>query len=327
LKAVSIDGETLNLEDIELVAVDNATVALAHGCLEKIKQSRQTVEAAIQKEVIAYGINTGFGKFKDQIISPENIEKLQENLVVSHACGTGPLFDQSTVRAMVLLRANALAKGFSGIRPELIELLIALLNNQIHPLVPEQGSVGASGDLSPLSHIALSLIGQGQCHFQGKTVDSLKALEACGLKPAKLMAKEGLALTNGTQTMSAVLSLTLLEAERLAKIADIVAAMSIEALMGSKKPFLPSVQTVRPHPGQQACAHNLLRLLKDSTIMDAHIDCDQVQDSYSLRCIPQVHGASRQAFKHVREVVSIEINSATDNPLIFSDDETDNQIV
>ncbi|HEY9784166.1 MAG TPA: histidine ammonia-lyase, partial [Candidatus Obscuribacterales bacterium] len=271
----------------------------------------------LKEERVVYGITTGFGKFKDIFIRPEDSSSLQRNLLLSHAAGVGPRFDDDTVRAIMLLRANALAKGYSGIRPDVVELLLSLLNERIHPVVPQQGSLGASGDLAPLAHLALVLIGAGEASLDGEIMDGETALNKKGLKSITLGAKEGLALINGTQVMSAVGTLTLLEAEHLAKIADIVGAMALEAQLGSEKPFAEVIHEIRPHKGQAQSAKNLRNILRDSELMESHADCPLVQDAYSLRCMPQVHGASRQAFHHVRQVLETEINSATDNPLVF----------
>jgi histidine ammonia-lyase len=314
-----IDGNSLRLEDVERVARQESTVKLSDSAVGQLKSSRAAVEKLVESGAAIYGVTTGFGKFKDVHIKPEDSRKLQRNLLLSHAAGTGPCFDSSIVRAVLLLRANALAKGFSGIRTEVVELLLDCLNKGVHPCVPEQGSLGASGDLAPLAHLALVLIGEGEAQYNGKTSPGAEALRAAGLKPVALEAKEGLALTNGTQIMSAIGSLLVLEAERLAKVADIIGAMSLEAQLGSVRAFNERIHDVRPHPGQITTARNLRELLKDSEIMESHKNCPMVQDAYSLRCMPQVHGASRQAFKHAREVFEIEINAATDNPLVFDE--------
>lgn len=315
-----IDGNTLALEAIEQVAINYRQVELARDSRAKIRQSRKIVEDSLEQGKAIYGITTGFGKFKDITIKPEDSAQLQHNLILSHAAGVGPLFPTPIVRAALLLRANALAKGYSGVREELISLLLACLNNKIHPCIPEQGSLGASGDLAPLSHLSLVLIGEGRADFAGETLPGGEALQRAGLSPLKLSAKEGLALTNGTQIMSAMGTLTLLQGERLAKQADIIGAMSLDALAGTDKAFAESLHQVRPHQGQMLSAQNLRKLLQGSGIMESHRDCGAVQDAYSLRCMPQVHGASRSAFKHIRDILSVEVNAATDNPLIFEDD-------
>jgi len=316
---IELDGYNLKLDEVEAVAREHRLVQLSATAVSQLKSSRAVVERLLNNREIVYGITTGFGKFKDVYIAPEDSVAMQRNFLRSHACGVGPLLDEETVRATVLLRANALAKGFSGIRPEVVELLVSLLNQAVHPCIPEQGSVGASGDLAPLAHLALVLIGEGRAQVNGSTLSGSDALAAKGLKPVTLLAKEGLALTNGTQLMSAIGTLVVLEAERLAKIADILGAMSLEAQLGSRKAFSELIHNTRPHPGQLASAANLRKLLGESTLMESHANCPMVQDAYSLRCMPQVHGASRHAFAHARQVLEIEINSATDNPLVFED--------
>jgi histidine ammonia-lyase len=317
--ALLIDGNSLTLEDVEAVCVSGRKVELSKHADKQIDDSRKVVEGLVHSNDAIYGITTGFGKFKDVFIKHADSRKLQRNIILSHAAGLGPKFDADCVRAALLLRANALAKGFSGVRRELVQLLLDCLNNGIHPQIPELGSLGASGDLAPLAHLALVLIGEGEAEYQGEIMTGASALKKAGLKPAVLEAKEGLALTNGTQIMSALGCLLVLQAERLAKVADIIGAMSLEAQLGSAKAFSERIQAVRPHPGQAASAKNLRSLLADSTIVASHANCTMVQDAYSLRCMPQVHGASRQAFAHARQVFEIEINAATDNPLVFED--------
>lgn len=317
---LEIDGHDLTIQDVYNVAVNYQPVGLSPLARKQLLNSRQVVENILDKRETCYGITTGFGKFKDQNIEPEDSRALQRNLLLSHAAGVGKNLDEPTVRAMMLLRANALAKGFSGIRLEVVELLLELLNSRIHPHVPEQGSLGASGDLCPLAHLSLVLIGEGKANYKGQVLDGSEALSRAGLTAVVLEAKEGLALVNGTQLMSALGCLILAEAYLLIKTADILGTLSLEALMGSGKPFAEAVHRVRPHPGQIASAENIRRLLDGSTIGDSHKDCAEVQDAYSLRCMAQVHGASRQAFNHGQDVFSIEINSATDNPLVFADE-------
>lgn len=314
-----IDGHSLKLEDIEPVSSQQVRVSLSDKATSQLLKSRQLVDRILDKKEIVYGITTGFGKFKDCIIEPEDSRKLQRNLILSHAAGVGPNFDCKTVRTVMLLRANALAKGYSGIRSQVVEMLLDLLNAGVHPLVPEQGSLGASGDLAPLAHLCLVLIGEGQAEYQGKLLAGADVLSRIGLSPVVLEAKEGLALLNGTQVMSALGAHLVLEAERLSTTCDLIGAMSLEAQLGSPKAFDKEIHQVRPHPGQIASATNMRLLLADSALIESHADCGLVQDAYSLRCIPQVHGASRQAFKHLREIIEIEINSATDNPLVFED--------
>lgn len=314
-----IDGNNLQLQDVERVALQQTTVKLSDSALGQLNSSREVVEKIVHSGQAIYGVTTGFGKFKDVHIKAEDSRKLQRNLLLSHAAGTGCDFDTPVVRSILLLRANALAKGHSGIRTEVVQLLLDCLNKGVHPRVPEQGSLGASGDLAPLAHLALVLIGEGEAEYNGKLLSGADALKQAGLAPVSLEAKEGLALTNGTQVMSSLGTLIVLEAERLAKIADIIGAMSLEGQLGSVRAFNAQIHDVRPHPGQIASADNLRRLLADSQIVASHANCPMVQDAYSLRCMPQVHGASRQAFKHAREVFEIEINAATDNPLVFDD--------
>jgi histidine ammonia-lyase len=318
--ALLIDGHSLTLEDVETVAKDHRNVQLSELAYKQLNQSRAVVEQLLSEKRVVYGITTGFGKFKDVYIPPEDTIRLQRNFLFSHAVGVGPPFDAVTTRAIMLLRANALAKGFSGIRCQVVENLLTLLNESIHPVIPQQGSVGASGDLAPLAHLSLVLIGEGEAMLGERRVSGMEALKAAKLEALVLQAKEGLALTNGTQVMAALGALTVLEAERLARQADIIGALSLEAQLGSGRAFSQLVHNTRPHPGQIKSASNLRRLLEDSDMMRSHEDCPLVQDAYSLRCMPQVHGASRQAFTHAREILQIEINSATDNPLVFSDD-------
>ncbi|MEZ4535129.1 MAG: histidine ammonia-lyase [Cyanobacteriota/Melainabacteria group bacterium] len=316
---LAIDGHSLRVEDVYRVAHSPSQVSLTREALEEVKSSRGKVEKILESKEVVYGITTGFGKFKDIYIEPDDARKLQKNFLLSHAAGVGPCFSAPIVRAITLLRANALAKGFSGIRPAVLKLLLSLIENDIHPLIPEQGSVGASGDLAPLAHLALALIGEGESEVGGKIVKSKTALKKADLAPVVLEAKEGLALTNGTQVMTAIGALVIYEAELLARTADLIAAMSLEAMLGTDAAFDEDIHRVRPHPGQLASALNLRALLEDSEIVESHSECDMVQDAYSIRCIPQVHGASRQAIQHVRQVLEIEMNSATDNPLVFED--------
>lgn len=316
---LTLDGESLAVEDVVRVARDRAPVSLDEASLARVEVSRAYVDALIAEERVVYGITTGFGYFKERRIGPEAVEQLQHNLIVSHSAGVGEPLSVETVRAMLLLRANALAKGYSGVRPETLGLLIEMLNRGVHPRIPSQGSVGASGDLSPLSHLALVMIGEGEAEVEGRVLPGAEALKAVGLSPIKLGAKEGLALINGTQAMTALGALTLSRATALAKLADVVCAMTLEATLGSPRAYLPHFHALRPHPGQQASARNMTRLTEASELVASHAGCDQVQDAYSLRCAPQVHGASRDAIDYGARVVGIELNSATDNPLIFAD--------
>ncbi|MBO9542406.1 histidine ammonia-lyase [bacterium] len=316
---LTLDGESLSVEDVVRVARERATVSLDEASMARVEASRAYVDTLIAEDRVVYGITTGFGYFKERKISPEAVEQLQHNLIVSHSAGVGEPLSVETVRAMLLLRANALAKGYSGIRPETLRLLVEMLNRGVHPRIPSQGSVGASGDLSPLSHLALVMIGEGEAEVGGKVLPGAEALASVGLSPIKLGAKEGLALINGTQAMTALGALTLSRAQRLAKLADVACGMTLEATLGSPRAYLPHFHALRPHPGQQASARNMTRLTADSELVASHEGCDQVQDAYSLRCAPQVHGASRDAIDYGAKVVGIELNSATDNPLIFAD--------
>ena len=315
-----LDGRPLSLSEIARVALDGEEVAIAPAKHAAIHASRRVVEEIVARGEVIYGISTGFGKLADVHIPPEKCEQLQVNLVRSHACGVGRPLSKPEVRAMMVLRANVLTLGFSGIRLEVIELLVAMLNRGVVPMVPEKGSVGASGDLAPLAHLAWSLIGEGDAFLKGERLSSSAALEQVGLQPAELQAKEGLALLNGTQAMHAVGGLSLLRAKRLARVADVAGAMTLEALRGTPAAFDERIHRARPHPSQMAVARHLLALLRDSEIRASHLKNDpRVQDAYSLRCMPQVHGAVRGALAHCEEILAIESGSATDNPLVFSD--------
>lgn len=324
LKPVSahllIDGESLTLEQVEMVARERAAVGLAPGAVSKMQASRRVVERVLAGGEVAYGINTGFGDLSRVRISDQEVEQLQHNLILSHSCGVGEPVNEEIVRALMLLRANALAKGFSGVRPVVVETLIAMLNQGIHPVIPSQGSVGASGDLVPLAHMALALIGGGEVYYRGQRLPASEALALAGLAPVKLQAKEGLALINGTQFMAAFACLNVTDAQRLFLTADVIAAMAVEALEGLPSAFDPRVQAVRPHPGQVQVAARLRQLLQGGELARGRHPA-RVQDAYTLRCIPQVHGASWDVLSWVRSLVEVEINSATDNPLIFADDE------
>jgi histidine ammonia-lyase len=315
---VTLSGHDLTPEDVERVALGEDDVELAASARAEMLASRATIEQLVEAGETVYGVTTGFGALAGERIPPADADRLQENLLVSHAAGVGLAHDRETVRAMLLLRANALARGQSGCRPEIVERLLDFLRLGIHPLVPEQGSVGASGDLAPLAHLALPLIGRGQAEVDGETVSGAQALQLRGLQPLSLKAKEGLALLNGTQQMTAVGVLATLAAERLASTATVAAAMSTEALLGTDTPFAAAYQQARPHPGQARVAAQLRDLLSDSQVMRSHHAAPhKVQDPYSLRCVPQVHGATLDALNFIRGTLTIEINSATDNPLVF----------
>ncbi len=315
-------GSPLSLRDLEDVAVRRRKVVLADAARTKVAASRAAVEAVARAGDDAprvYGINTGFGALSETRIGASDVRDLQRNLVRSHSTGVGPNLSIPEVRGMMLLRAQVVAQGHSGVRPLVVDLLLGMLNAGVHPRIPAQGSVGASGDLAPLAHLALTVIGEGEASVDdGKTyIASSEALAHAGLAPVTLEAKEGLALINGTQYMASLGVLALLAAERLCALADVAGAMSLEALKGSSSPFDARLQAARPHPGQARVAANLRRLLADSAIAESHRDCGKVQDAYSLRCMPQVHGASRDALAYVRSVLEIEVNSVTDNPSVF----------
>lgn len=314
-------GERLQVQDVVRVARDNAPVAIHETAKTKVKQSRSYVERLLTKNKTVYGITTGFGKLANVRIAPSDTQLLQRNLILSHAMGVGEPLPTEVVRAMLLLRAQSLAFGHSGVRLELLELLVDCLNAHVHPIIPSQGSVGASGDLAPLAHMSLLLIGEGKAEYQGDILVAREALERAGLEPLTLEAKEGLALINGTQAMTAMGALVLADAHELATCADIAGAMSLEALKGTLSAFDECVVQVRSHPGAKHTADNLRRLGANSPIHKDHEDCEKIQDAYSLRCMPQVHGSSRDALTHALEVVTREINSVTDNPLVFADDD------
>jgi histidine ammonia-lyase len=318
---VEIDGASLTLEQTAAVA-DGAEVKLSPQARERVMRARRFVEEIIERGEVVYGINTGFGALSDVVIPQAELRQIQVNLVRSHSCGVGEPLSERVVRAMILQRANVLAKGYSGCRPIVIETLIQMLNAGVHPLIPSRGSVGASGDLAPLAHLALVVIGEGEAIYKGERMPGGQAMRRAGVSPLALEAKEGLALLNGTQAMTAVGSLALLDGERLANAADITGAMSLEALKGTPVAFDEKIQLVRPHRGQKGSAQRLRRLIEGSQIRESHRDRaidPRVQDAYALRCMPQVHGAVRDALSHARAVLEVEINSATDNPLIFAD--------
>lgn len=328
-KPVSI-GTDLTLQELVSVARDYAPVIMDPAAKAKVLAARAAIDAVANggdEAPRVYGVNTGFGFLAETRISHEHVKALQRNLVRSHACGVGPSLKTEVVRAMMVLRAQVIARGFSGVRQELIDLLCEMLNRGVHPMIPTQGSVGASGDLAPLAHLALVLIGEGRAEYKGTEYPGKEALTLAGLTPVELQAKEGLALINGTQLMLAIGALALTDAESLATHADIAGAMSLEAQKGSWHPFEDRVVRVRPHPGALACAANLRSLLAHSEIAESHINCGKVQDAYSFRCMPQVHGASRDAMGWIREVLTRELNSATDNPLVFVKDDGSAEVI
>ncbi|MEM9068546.1 MAG: histidine ammonia-lyase [Myxococcota bacterium] len=317
-------GEGWSLEELWAIGEGSARLHLGEGARARMTRSHSFVARLAETGDAApnvYGVNTGFGALAETRIDAGAIEQLQHNLLRSHACGVGPLLGDSVVRVMIALRAQVLALGLSGVRPRLVEQLLKLLDADILPCIPAQGSVGASGDLAPLAHLALVLIGEGEARVAGNTLSGADALATAGIEPIRLEAKEGLALINGTQLMLAIGGLAVVEAQRLCTLADVVGAMSLEALQGSGRPFDVRIQEARPHPGQAASAHNLRALLAESEIMESHRDCGKVQDPYSLRCMPQVHGATRDALGWARQVLEREIVAATDNPLVFATDD------
>jgi len=317
---VELNGQALTLEQIAAVAIGGEHVTISPAPGPRITASRKLIEQIIARDAVVYGVNTGFGKLSDVRVPQDELHQLQLNLVRSHACGIGAPLSEPEVRAMMLLRANVLTLGFSGIRLEVIELLCEMLNRRVHAVVPEKGSVGASGDLAPLAHLALSVVGESEAFLNGQRMSSAEALQRAQLQPLQLEAKEGLALLNGTQAMHAVGGLALLRAKRLVRVADVSGAMSLEALKGTPVAFDPRLQDARPHPGQKAAAEHLLLLMQDSEIRQSHLTNDsRVQDAYSLRCMPQVHGAVGGALAHCEDILLIESASATDNPLVFAD--------
>jgi len=319
---ILLDGESFRLDDLPAIADSYAPVALAPGATSRIDASRAVVDRKAEGDEAVYGINTGFGALAETRIPRDALGALQLNLLRSHAAGVGDPLPERSVRASMALRANVLAKGFSGIRRSTLDLLIEMLNRRVHPRVPSRGSVGASGDLAPLAHLALVVIGEGEATVGAdpRVMSGRDALTAAKLAPATLMPKEGLALINGTQPSTAVAALAVLGAERLSRAADIAAALSIDALRGSTRPFDPRIHSARPHAGQRTSAANIFALLAGSAINQSHEHCGRVQDAYSLRCAAQTHGAARDALAFARAALTIEANGATDNPMVFAED-------
>jgi len=313
---LKINGQSLEYTNVARVALDHEQVSLGQAAKKKVERTRQAIEKAVDNNEIIYGVTTGFGAFKNTAISPEDVENLQRNLIMSHAVGVGAPLERPIVRAMMFLMANYLSKGHSGVRPIVIETLIELLNKDVCPIVPEQGSVGSSGDLAPSAHVILVLIGQGEATYKGETLSGRDALKRAGITPIVLQAKEGLALINNTSCMTAIASVTLARTDRLLDTADIAGALSAEALRATPNAFDADVHKIKAHAGQIAVAAHLRELLNGSTMLDRQ----RVQDQYSIRCMPQIHGAVREAVGYVKGVVNTEINSVTDNPLIFLDD-------
>jgi histidine ammonia-lyase len=319
-RSVSVTGNDLSLEQFFSVVFEFAPVRLHPAAQSRMKQSRAVVQGFAEGDSAVYGVNTGFGKLSDSHIGSENIEQLQLNLVRSHACGVGEPLSEAETRGMMLCRANVLAKGYSGVRPELAQLLLEMLNRRIHPVIPSQGSVGASGDLAPLAHLALVLIGEGEARCDGKVVSGRAALRKQDLQPLRLEPKEGISLLNGTQGMLSLGAIALFSAENLIDTADVALALSLDALKGTPTAFDARIQRLRPFPGQALTASHLRRLNAGSQIRRSHLHCAKVQDAYSLRCAPQVHGAIRDTLAFACRTFAIELNAATDNPLVFAED-------
>ena len=318
MQKVYLNGENLTIDDVVLVSKGLAEVAIDDKTRKKMAKCRKFVDSILKKDKAVYGINTGFGMLSDVRVEQKDLEALQINLIRSHAIGVGEPFKKEVVRAIILLRANVLAKGFSGISLETFDKLLELLNKDIVPFIPSQGSVGASGDLAPLAHLAIVLCGEGYViDEKGNQVDTAKVFKKKGITPITLKAKEGLALINGTQVMTALGALAVHRVRNLLKLADIALTSTIEGIMGTDRAFDRKVNVVRPHAGQFAVSENVLKLIANSEIRASHINCPRVQDAYSVRCAPQVHGAVRDALTHVEKVITTELNSSTDNPLIF----------
>src|SRR5512140_1890162 len=319
MQTLLLNGEALRLGDLVAVADLRESAALSEDAARRVDAARAVIDRAVAENRVVYGVTTGFGKFADVVIPREKLEQLQANLVRSHAAGVGEPLPSRVVRALMLLRANCLAKGFSGVRRQTLDTLLAMLAAGIHPVVPSQGSVGASGDLAPLAHLARALLGEGEVEKEGRVVPARDALAAAGIRPVTLQATEGLARINGTQLTTAVGALALARLLHLLKVADLVSALTLDTLKGTDAAFDPRIHAARPHPGQVACAANMKTLLAGSVLRESHRDCGQVQDAYTLRCIPQVHGTVRDAAAETRRVVEIEMNAATDNPMVFAE--------
>jgi histidine ammonia-lyase len=321
MKKIFLGVDRITIDDLVAIARHEAKVQITEVSENRILGTRKLIDRWVQEEKTIYGVTTGFGALSDVIISKEDTQRLQENILMSHAAGVGNILDKETVRAIMALRIKDLARGHSGIRLETVNCLTDLLNRGVCPVIPEKGSVGASGDLAPLAHLCLILIGQGEAFYEGQRIPGAEALKRCGMDPLKLEAGEGLALVNGTQVMTAIGGLAVYDSLRLSKMSDIAAAMSLEVLMGSKTEFDPRIHEVRPHPGQAAAAENMDRIIQNSEIISSHKDCSRVQDAYTLRCSPQVHGASKDSINYALNVVETEMNSSTNNPLFFPESE------
>ncbi len=316
---IILDGESLTIESLAVVARQGLQVQLPPDVIDKLNKVRILIQDAVSEQRIIYGVTTGFGALSTVILSKEQTKDLQRNILLSHSAGVAEPFDLETTRAIMTLRAHSLAKGYSGIRPQTLQVLIDMINKGVYPVIPQRGSVGASGDLAPLAHMGLVLIGEGSAFYNGEYLPGKEAMRRAGLPILQLEEAEGLAIINGTQVMTAVGALVAHDATLLMKAADIVASISLEVLMGSNMQLTPRIHTIRPHPGQSLTAENLRKLTADSAIISSHKDCTRVQDAYSIRCVPQVHGASRDSLEYARGVITTEMNSATDNPLFFAD--------
>ena len=320
MQALHINGNDLTLEDVRQVVYERRPVLLQPEARHAMDRARAVVDDLVENQRVAYAVNTGVGHLADLHISHQDIRKLQVNLLRSHAVGVGEPLSEAVTRAMMLLRANSLAKGFSGVRPLIIDTLGEMLNRGVHPVIPSQGSVGASGDLAPLAHLALVLIAEGEAVHQGKRMAAAEAMKRADVKPVTLEAKESISLINGTQAMLAVGLLVTLQAYILVDTANVIGALTLDALKGTDVAFDERIQKARPHSGQLLVAQNLRRMLEGSVIRESHLECQKVQDAYSLRCMPQVHGAVRDTLTHCRQVFEIEMNSAVDNPLVFPEE-------
>lgn len=321
MNKITIGYDGLAIEDVIAIARRDAAVAITPNAAERIRNTRKLIDRWVADEKRIYGVTTGFGALSDVTISRKDTRQLQVNILKSHSAGVGDSLDEEIVRAAMALRIKDMARGHSGIRLETVGLLIELLNKRVHPRIPAKGSVGASGDLAPLAHLALVLLGLGEVRYRGKKMTGAEALEQIGAQPLQLESAEGLALVNGTQIMTAIGTLAVYDALQLSRLIDLAAAMSLEVLMGSKTEFDPKIHQVRPHPGQRRAAANMDRIIQNSEIITSHEDCFRIQDAYTLRCSPQVHGASKDAIGYALKVMETEINASTNNPLIFADSE------
>jgi histidine ammonia-lyase len=319
MKKISLNGDNLTLNNFVKIVYGNAEVEIEPGAKKKILECRKIVEKIVKNNVVKYGINTGFGKFSNVVIAQEHTVELQKNIILSHAVGVGKPFAKEISIGIMLLKLNSFLKGFSGVRIDVADTLVDMINKKVIPVIPEKGSVGASGDLAPLSHMALVMTGHGRAYYKNRVIDGGKAMEMAGIKPLELRQKEGLAILNGTQVMTSLCVFSLLKARNLIKSSDVIAAMSLDALRGSLSAFDDRIQKARPHKGQISTAGNFNKMLKGSDILNSHKGCGKVQDAYSLRCIPQVHGAVKDTYNHVKKVIETEMNSVTDNPLVFDE--------